>query len=104
MHGTVDRTCKNVRGLRSSVLAATITCGVVYLAFLSYRKRVFLRVFDSASETLPGGFSISPAEPTSFTRRSNISLVSNACVVVEQARYLKYVGGAHIGHWVAVLT
>ena len=104
MHGTVDRPCKNVRGLRSSVLAATIICGVVYLAFPNYRKRVFSRVFDSASETLPGGFSISPAEPTSFTRRSDISLVSNACVVVEQARYLKNAGGAHVGHWVAVLT
>ena len=104
MHGKVNRSCTSVRVLRSSLISVTITCGIVCLAFPNCWKTVRLRVNDSASEALSDGFSIFSAEPTSITRRSKASFVSNACVVVEQARYLKNVGGAHIGHWVAVLT
>ena len=104
MHGKVNRSCTSVRVLRSSLISVTITCGIVCLAFPNCWKTVRLRVNDSASEALSDGFSIFQAEPTSITRRSKVSFVSNACVVVEQARYLKNVGGAHIGHWVAVLT
>lgn len=104
MHGKVNRSCTSVRVLRSSLISVTITCGIVCLAFPNCWKTVRLRVNDSASEALSDGFSIFSAEPTSITRRSKVSFVSNACVVVEQARYLKNVGGAHIGHWVAVLT